>query len=122
MSKSMSHQKDAVKSGYWPLYRYQPSEVEDGQPFKLDSGKPSIPVRDFVATETRFAILERTNPERAAELAVLAQADADEKWRYYQQLAGIQRSVPHIDHLDTMPPPDAAAATADGGNGKEDLA
>ncbi len=122
MSKSMSHQKDAVKSGYWPLYRYQPSEVEDGQPFKLDSGKPSIPVRDFVATETRFAILERTNPERAAELATLAQADADERWRYYQQLAGIQRSVPHIDHLDTVPSPDAAAATADGGNGKEDLA
>ncbi len=44
MEKSMSHQKDAVKSGYWPLYRFHPSEVEDGQPFKLDSGKPSIPV------------------------------------------------------------------------------
>ncbi len=37
MSKSMTHQKDAVKSGYWPLYRFQPSEIEDGQPFKLDS-------------------------------------------------------------------------------------
>ncbi len=24
MSKSMSHQKDAVKSGYWPLYRFRP--------------------------------------------------------------------------------------------------
>ena len=24
MSKSMTHQKDAVKSGYWPLYRYRP--------------------------------------------------------------------------------------------------
>ena len=122
MTKSMSHQKDAVKSGYWPLYRFQPSEVEDGQPFKLDSGKPSIPVRDFVATETRFAILERTNPERAAELGALAQADADEKWRYYQQLAGIHRSVPHIDHLDTVPLPEGEVAAAEGGNGKEDLA
>jgi pyruvate/2-oxoacid:ferredoxin oxidoreductase beta subunit len=27
MEKSMAHQKDAVKSGYWPLYRYQPSEA-----------------------------------------------------------------------------------------------
>ncbi len=44
MSKSMSHQKDAVKSGYWPLYRFHPSEIEDGQPFKLDSKKPTIPV------------------------------------------------------------------------------
>ena len=33
----MSHQKDAVSSGYWPLYRFHPSEIEDGQPFKLDS-------------------------------------------------------------------------------------
>jgi len=96
MSKSMSHQREAVKSGYWPLYRFQPSEVADGQPFKLDSPKPSIPIRDFVATETRFAILQRTDPERAAELATLAQADADERWRYYEQLAGIHRSVPHI--------------------------
>ena len=43
MSKSMTHQKDAVKSGYWPLYRFQPSEIDDGQPFKLDSKKPVDP-------------------------------------------------------------------------------
>jgi pyruvate-ferredoxin/flavodoxin oxidoreductase len=95
MSKSMSHQKDAVKSGYWPLYRYRPSEIEGGKPFKLDSATPSIPIADFVATETRFAVLKRTNPERAAELAGLAQADADERWHYYEQLAGIERTVPH---------------------------
>jgi pyruvate-ferredoxin/flavodoxin oxidoreductase len=95
MSKSMSHQKDAVKSGYWPLYRFQPSDVEEGQPFKLDSHTPSIPIADFVATETRFAILERTHPHEAAKLAQLAQADADERWRYYEQLAGIHRTVPH---------------------------
>ena len=97
MSKSMSHQKDAVKSGYWPLYRYQPSEIEGGQPFKLDSSAPSIPIKEFVATETRFAILQRTNPERAAELAALGQADADERWRYYQQLAGLHQTIPHIE-------------------------
>jgi pyruvate-ferredoxin/flavodoxin oxidoreductase len=100
MSKSMSHQKDAVRSGYWPLYRYRPSEVEGGTPFKLDSAAPSIPIRDFVSTETRFAVLERTHPERAAELAALAQADADERWRYYAQLAGVERTVPHIHHPD----------------------
>ncbi len=96
MSRSMSHQKDAVKSGYWPLYRFRPSEIENGQPFKLDSQPPSIPVADFMGTETRFAVLRRTQPERAAELAALAQADADERWRYYEQLAGMHRSVPHV--------------------------
>jgi len=100
MSKSMTHQKDAVKSGYWPLYRFRPSEVEEGQPFKLDSTKPTIPIREFVATETRFAILERTHPQRAAELAELLQADADERWRYYEQLAGLHRTVPHLREPD----------------------
>ena len=100
MSKSMTHQKDAVKSGYWPLYRFHPSEIEGGKPFKLDSSTPSIPIADFVATETRFAVLKRTHPERAAELAALAQDDADERWRYYEQLAGIERTVPHVHEPD----------------------
>jgi pyruvate-ferredoxin/flavodoxin oxidoreductase len=101
MSKSMTHQKDAVKSGYWPLYRFHPSEIEGGKPFKLDSSTPSISVADFVATETRFAVLQRTHPERAAELAALAQADADERWHYYEQLAGIERTVPHLHRPDS---------------------
>ena len=100
MSKSMSHQKDAVKSGYWPLYRFHPSDTKSGQPFKLDSTKPTIPISAFVATETRFAILQRTDPERAAELAALSQDDADERWHYYEQLAGIERTVPHVHRPD----------------------
>ena len=95
MSKSMTHQKDAVKSGYWPLYRFQPSEIDNGQPFKLDSKQPSIPVREFVATEARYAILERTDPARARELSGLLQADIDERWRYYEQLAAMHRTVSH---------------------------
>jgi pyruvate-ferredoxin/flavodoxin oxidoreductase len=120
MSLSMSHQKDAVRSGYWPLYRFHPSELEGGHPFKLDSVKPTIPVADFVATETRFAALRRTNPERAAELATLAQEDADGRWRYYEQLAGIERTVPHLIHLDPAgsvggaPPAGPDGATAGG--------
>jgi pyruvate-ferredoxin/flavodoxin oxidoreductase len=106
MSKSMSHQKDAVKSGYWPLYRFQPNEVEVGMPFKLDSKKPSIPVADFVSTETRYAILQRTNPDRARELSRLLQADIDERWRYYEQLGEIERTVPHAedDHDESEEP------------------
>jgi pyruvate-ferredoxin/flavodoxin oxidoreductase len=96
MSKSMSHQKDAVRSGYWPLYRYQPTEGDEGHPFKLDSAKPTISVRDFVATEARFGILRRTHPERAERLLDLAQADVDERRRYYEQLALMARTVPHV--------------------------
>jgi pyruvate-ferredoxin/flavodoxin oxidoreductase len=53
-----------------------------------------------VATETRFAVLKRTHPERAAEPATLAQADADERWHFYQQLAGVERTMPHLHRLD----------------------
>jgi pyruvate-ferredoxin/flavodoxin oxidoreductase len=113
METSMSHQKDAVRSGYWPLYRFHPSEVADGQPFKLDSAKPSIPVSEFVAGETRFAILARTHPDRARELAALAQQDVDERWRYYEQLAAMRRSVPHIQDGPGALPGDAEAAQPD---------
>jgi pyruvate-ferredoxin/flavodoxin oxidoreductase len=95
MSKSMSHQKDAVKSGYWPLYRFRPSEAEHGIPFQLDSHQPSMPVADFLASEARFAVLARTHPDRAERLAQLAQADVDERWRYYSQLGAMERTVAH---------------------------
>ena len=114
MSTSMTHQKDAVKSGFWPLYRYTPSEAEDGVPFKLDSKKPTMPIKEFVETETRFAILTRTQPERAAELAALSQADADERWRYYSQLADVQRSIPTLEHEPSAAPADGPSASANG--------
>ena len=114
MSKSMSHMKDAVRSGYWPLYRFHPSDIEDGQPFKLDSSAPTMPVRDYVATETRFAVLARTHPERASELGDLIQADTDERWRYYEQLAGMHRSIPHAHHVDAAEEQSEAALEAGG--------
>jgi pyruvate-ferredoxin/flavodoxin oxidoreductase len=102
MSKSMTHQKDAVRSGYWPLYRFRPTEDPDAQPFALDSKAPSIPVRDFASTETRFAILQRTDPVRARELSEMLQADIDERWRYYEQLSAMHRTVPHPTHEDEI--------------------
>jgi pyruvate-ferredoxin/flavodoxin oxidoreductase len=105
MAQSMTHMKDAVRSGYWPLYRYSPSETDHVTPFHLDSKAPAIPVADFVATEARFAALRRTEPERAAQLEALLQADADERWRYYSQLATIERSIPHPPPLPTIDAP-----------------
>ncbi len=98
MATSMTHQKVAVSSGYWPLYRYHPSPEPGTHPFSLDSTKPSIPLRDFIQAETRFAMLTRVDPERAEHLQALAQADVDERWHYYEQLAGVERSVPIDPH------------------------
>ena len=105
MATSMSHQKQAVSSGYWPLYRYHPSPEPGTHPFSLDSKKPSIPLHDFQEQETRFAVLERSDPERAEHLQALAQADVDERWHYYEQLAGVERNVPVVNN-ETLHQPD----------------
>jgi pyruvate-ferredoxin/flavodoxin oxidoreductase len=97
METSMTHQKDAVRSGYWPLYRYRPSHDEHEHPFQLDSAKPSVALRDFAQREARYAMLARTDPDRSDELISLAQSAIDERWRYYEQLATIERTVPHLE-------------------------
>ncbi|HSL96174.1 MAG TPA: pyruvate:ferredoxin (flavodoxin) oxidoreductase [Thermoleophilia bacterium] len=94
MSQAMGHMRDAVKSGYWPLYRFNPTATEDGRPFKLDSRAPAMPVREFISTEARFAMLKRTHPETAERLYDLIQSDVDERWRYYEQLAAMSRTAP----------------------------
>ncbi|MCL2316759.1 MAG: thiamine pyrophosphate-dependent enzyme, partial [Actinomycetia bacterium] len=76
MATSMSHQGTMVDDGAWPLYRRRP----EGHPeagLRLDSRPPTGDVRAFMAAETRFAALARTDPERAAAFAALAQDDAD---------------------------------------------
>ncbi len=103
MSTSMTHQKSAVSSGYWELYRYSPTEDEHAQPFHLDSKAPSTPLRDFLLAETRFSALARSNPTRARELFSLAQQDVTERRRYYEQLAGVERAVASLDGADDVP-------------------
>ena len=98
MSTSMTHQKEAVDSGYWPLWRYDPALSRAGQPpFRLDSKRPKLPLKDFALQEARFAMLERTDPDRAHELLDRAQADVDARWHLYEQLAGIERAADHPD-------------------------
>ncbi|MFZ9481881.1 MAG: pyruvate:ferredoxin (flavodoxin) oxidoreductase [Ilumatobacteraceae bacterium] len=94
MSRSMTQQKLAVQSGHWPLYRYQPSPDGDAQPFHLDSAEPSVPYHEFTATEARFSMLTRADPERAAELGGLAQDDVTTRWSHYSQLQDVHRPAP----------------------------
>lgn len=94
MEKSMDRMREAVKSGYWPLYRYHPGSDENAHPFRLDSKEPTMSLREFTESEGRFAMLEHAAPERAETLLDLAQADIDERWRLYSQLAGVERSIP----------------------------
>ena len=95
MATGMSHQKEAVDSGYWPLYRFDPRREAAGEhPFRLDSPAPTIPLRAFAAKEGRYSILGRSKPALAGRLMEMAQADVDERRRLYEQLAGVERHQP----------------------------
>jgi pyruvate-ferredoxin/flavodoxin oxidoreductase len=94
MSNAMSHQKDLVKCGFWPLYRYDPRDARKGErPFHLDSHKPTLPFSEVAMKEARFAMLARAQPERAKYLFELAQRDINDTWHYYEQLAGLEREL-----------------------------
>jgi pyruvate-ferredoxin/flavodoxin oxidoreductase len=100
MERSMQHQRDAVRSGFWPLFRFHPALGEHEHPLRVDSRKPTLPLRDFHASEARFAMLHRSDPEQAKHLQALAQADAEERWRWYAQLAGVERTLAHEEPED----------------------
>ncbi len=94
MAKQMQHQKAAAESGYWPLYRYDPTAVPLGNPaLRLDSRKPKISFKEYAATEARFAMLARSNPEHAEELMIQAQHDIDDRWHLYEQMVNVERTA-----------------------------
>jgi len=88
MAKGMEHQKAAVDSGRWMLYRYDPRRAERGEnPLQLDVRAPRRPLAEAMATENRFRMLSYSQPERARELAREAQAEVDRRWAAYRMLA-----------------------------------
>lgn len=66
MCHGLDQQDLAVKSGYWPLFRFNPMN-EKGKRFMLDSKDPSIPMEDFLYNENRFATIKNNFPEKAHE-------------------------------------------------------
>ena len=88
MAKGMHHQKLAVESGYWPLYRYNPNLTDQNKnPFQLDSRDPKIPLEEYIYTEGRYRMLQQSDPEVAKILLEQAQKAVNHKWKQYKQLA-----------------------------------
>ncbi|MFI1745087.1 pyruvate:ferredoxin (flavodoxin) oxidoreductase [Thalassobellus sediminis] len=79
LSQGVSQQEKAVESGYWPLFRFDPSKPQ-GKKFRLDSKAPSIPLKDFMYNETRFTRVVKENEELGAQLLEQAQEEVNSKW------------------------------------------
>jgi pyruvate-ferredoxin/flavodoxin oxidoreductase len=97
MSNNLRQQDMAVNSGHWPLFRYDPRKLAQGEnPLKMDSKAPSIPYRDYISSEQRFAVLSRSHPDAAERYLRLAQKHVETKYLMYEQLAhlAVKKAVP----------------------------
>jgi pyruvate-ferredoxin/flavodoxin oxidoreductase len=84
----MKQQDRAAASGHWPLFRFNPAMRSAGQrPFRLDSPRPTIPLKDYAYQELRYRTLAQTDPEIARALLAEAQQIVTEKYRQYEELA-----------------------------------
>jgi pyruvate-ferredoxin/flavodoxin oxidoreductase len=87
MKYGLSQQKLAVESGYWPLFRFDPSRTAEGEnPFRLDSKPPKIPFEEYAYNEMRYLILKKSNPKTARELMKRAQEEVTQRWHLYEQM------------------------------------
>jgi pyruvate-ferredoxin/flavodoxin oxidoreductase len=90
MAQGATQQRAAVSSWVWPLYRFDPRLAATGKPpLQLDSGPPTTKVRDYMAAETRFRMVEKMDPARYRRFAQQAQHEAVRRYGVYRQLAGV---------------------------------
>jgi pyruvate-ferredoxin/flavodoxin oxidoreductase len=91
MAQGAAQQKLAVESGVWPLYRFDPRRLVKGEaPLNLDYGPPKPKVAEYMRNESRFRVIERSDPARFKQFLDEAQAAAERRYSGYQQLATIK--------------------------------
>jgi pyruvate-ferredoxin/flavodoxin oxidoreductase len=90
MVHGIDQQKNAVLSGHWPLFRYNPALTKEGKnPFVLDSRAPSLPLEKYIYNEARYTMLVNSDPEEAKILLQEAQQNVNERWKLYQHMAAM---------------------------------
>jgi pyruvate-ferredoxin/flavodoxin oxidoreductase len=95
MRQSLKEAQEAVASGYWSLYRYNPLLAENGkQPMTLDFKKPAFDqMPAFMQTQVRFASLQSANPNAAEALFEKTVSDAKTRFYNYARLAGQEEKI-----------------------------
>lgn len=91
MGTAQRRMKEAVDSGYWHLWRFDPRTKEEGKnPFTLDSKEPTTGFQDFILAETRYTSLKTQFPEIAEELFAVAEKQAKERYDGYVRMAKME--------------------------------
>ncbi len=102
LTKNLQQQDLAVKSGYWPLYRFDPRLELDGKnPLQLDYKEPSISLGNYYKTENRFSVLWRTHPQNAKRFLDAEQKAVLERYHHLKQLAALPMEdvTDEIEHI-----------------------
>ena len=88
MANTIAEEKKAVQTGYWHLWRYNPTLKEEGKnPFILDSKEPTGTIKEFLEGENRYLMLKKAFPEVAAQLFDKAEKDLIERYEIYKKNA-----------------------------------
>lgn len=95
MRQSIKEAQEAVASGYWSLYRYNPEAREKGKlPMTLDYKKPDFEqMPAFMRTQVRFASLETNDKELSDKLFAKTVDDAKIRFYNYARLAGQEEKI-----------------------------
>ena len=83
MQNCQSEMKKAVDAGYWQMFRYNPTAEHK---LTIDSKAPTADYIDFIKTETRYARLVQSFPEKAEALFEKGKENAAAKYDRLQKL------------------------------------
>eukprot|EP00033_Pygsuia_biforma_P001405 GCRY01001589.1.p1 GENE.GCRY01001589.1~~GCRY01001589.1.p1 ORF type:complete len:1129 (-),score=321.13 GCRY01001589.1:570-3956(-) len=79
--------KNAVNSGYWPLYRFNPAVSEGANPFTLDHGNLSVSIKEFLRHERRFTNLKKIQPEQSEGMLDALDQMTQKKFKEHKELS-----------------------------------
>ena len=60
--------------------------ADGGNPIRLDSPRPHIPLADYIYRELRYRTLTNTDPAEADRLLVLAEEAVRQRWELYEEM------------------------------------
>ncbi len=84
MKNSIKEEKLAVESGYWPLFRYKPSDEK----LYLDFKNPNFDkYEEFLDNENRYTMTKLVNENRAKELFQINKENAIKRFNFYKELS-----------------------------------
>ncbi len=92
MGTSIAASKEAVKAGYWPLFRFNPAAAADGKdPLTVDYSAPNGSMASFLAGQDRYARLASRKPELSSRLQSELAKDCDREYQLLSRTVEVYR-------------------------------